>query len=332
MRLVPVSPDAPEPAAIAEAAALLQAGQLVAFPTETVYGLGANALDAVAVARIFGAKGRPSYNPIIVHVADQAAAQRLVARWPESATALAERWWPGPLTLVLPKAPSVPDLVTAGLPTVAIRIPSHPVALALLRAAAIPIAAPSANRSGEVSPTTAAHVARSLGGRVPLILDGGPTTVGIESTVVDLSGPDPVLLRPGMITREELAEVLGPVALAATTSAEVARPSPGMLDRHYAPRARVVLYATPEDPAAVQALAACRAAGQRSAALVLGPAPAGVDTAEPMPGDPAAYARALYSAFHRVDASGVSLILVERPPREPRWDGVRDRLERAARP
>jgi L-threonylcarbamoyladenylate synthase len=333
MTVVAVATDAPDPAVLAHAARLLRSGQLVAFPTETVYGLGANALDAGAVARIFGAKGRPAYNPLIVHVADEAAARRLVTSWPASATALAHRWWPGPLTLVLPKAIDIPDLVTAGLPTVALRVPSHPVALALLRATGLPLAAPSANRSGEVSPTTAQHVLRSLGARVPLILDAGPTSVGIESTVVDLSGPTPVLLRPGMISREALAEVLGPVAVAASAVDPLApRPSPGMLDRHYAPRALVVLYDEPDSPAILQAIADCRAGGGRSAALARGPAPAGVDQVVLLPAEPMGYARELYGALHRVDATGVSLVLVERPPRDPTWDAVRDRLDRAARP
>jgi L-threonylcarbamoyladenylate synthase len=330
--LVRLSADAPDPGVLARAAELLRSGQLVAFPTETVYGLGANALDPGAVARIFGAKGRPAYNPLIVHVADVSAARRLVLHWPESASALAQRWWPGPLTLVLPKTPEIPDLVTAGLPTVALRIPSHPVALALLRAVGLPLAAPSANRSGEVSPTTAAHVMQSLGSRVPLILDGGPTSVGIESTVVDLSGGTPVLLRPGMITREELTEVLGPIALATTGDTLTARPSPGMLDRHYAPRARLVVYDGREDRLAVHAIAECRAAGGRSVALVRDAAPVAVDEVERMPADPAAYARQLYGALHRIDAGGAALILVERPPGDAAWDGVRDRLERAARP
>jgi L-threonylcarbamoyladenylate synthase len=330
--LVRLSADAPDPGVLARAAELLRSGQLVAFPTETVYGLGANALDPGAVARIFGAKGRPAYNPLIVHVADVSAARRLVLHWPESASALAQRWWPGPLTLVLPKAPEIPDLVTAGLPTVALRIPSHPVALALLRAVGLPLAAPSANRSGEVSPTTAAHVVQSLGSRVPLILDGGPTSVGIESTVVDLSGPVPVLLRPGMITREELTEILGPVMLAAAADDLAARPSPGMLDRHYAPRARLVLYDGPEDRIAVHAIAECRAAGGRSVALAREAAPVGVDEVERMPANPAAYARELYGTLHRIDGGGAALILVERPPGDAAWDGVRDRLERAARP
>jgi L-threonylcarbamoyladenylate synthase len=331
--LVPISAEHPDPAVLARAAELLRAGQLVAFPTETVYGLGANALDAGAVARIYGAKGRPAYNPLIVHVADLAAARGLVSHWPDSATRLAQRWWPGPLTLVLPKGPGIPDLVTAGLPTIALRVPAHPVALALLREAGLPLAAPSANRSGEVSPTTAAHVARSLGGRVPLILDAGPTPVGIESTVVDLSGTAPVLLRPGMISRDELAGVIGPVRLAHRPEhPDAARPSPGMLDRHYAPRARVLLYGAVNDPEVHRALERCRAEQGRPGALVRGREPPGVELCERLPSEPAGYARELYGALHRMDDAGAALILVERPPAEPGWDAVRDRLERAARP
>jgi L-threonylcarbamoyladenylate synthase len=331
--VVHVDPHAPDPEVITRAAELLRAGQLVAFPTETVYGLGANALDAGAVARIFGAKGRPAYNPLIVHVADVAAARNLVTSWPASADRLAKRWWPGPLTLVLPKQAALPDLVTAGLPTVALRIPAHPVALALLRASRVPLAAPSANRSGEVSPTTAAHVVRSLGGRVPLILDAGPTPVGIESTVIDLSGATPVLLRPGMITRDELAEVVGPISLAGPAAdAQSARPSPGMLERHYAPKARVLLYDAPDSAEVLEAMAECRAHQGRSAALTRGRGPWGVDREERLPSEPTAYARELYGALHRMDEEDVSLILVERPPGGPAWDAVRDRLERAARP
>ena len=213
MTIIAVSPTSPEAATIARAAALLGQGRLVCFPTETVYGLGANALDPAAVNRIYEAKGRPAHNPLIVHVADAAAAQRLVTAWPEAAERLAAKWWPGPLTLVLPKSREVPTEVTAGLGTVAIRVPAHPVALALLKAAGVPVAAPSANRSGELSPTTAEHVQRSLGDLVPMILDAGPTTVGIESTVIDLSDRAPVLLRPGMVTREEIEALIGPVTL-----------------------------------------------------------------------------------------------------------------------
>jgi len=329
MAIVPVSPEALETATIARAAALLGQGRLVAFPTETVYGLGANALDPAAVNRIYEVKGRPAQNPLIVHVADAAAAQRLVTSWPEAARKLTEKWWPGPLTIVLPKARDVPAEVTAGLPTVAIRVPAHPVALALLRAAGVPVAAPSANRSGEVSPTTAAHVAASLGDQVPMILDGGPTTVGIESTVVDLSGATPVLLRPGMLSREEIEAVIGPVALARPAADATPRPSPGMLERHYAPRAPVVLFGAPAE--ALQAASRARASGGRIAALVHSTRLAGVDSEERLPGDPSGYARGLYGALHRLDETGPAVILVERPPQGAAWDGIRDRLERAAR-
>src|SRR5919202_2383835 len=187
MPIVPVDPHAPDPGVIRRAANLLRAGELVAFPTETVYGVGANALDDRAVQKIFHAKGRPSYNPLIVHVGDAHEVSRVTTTWPVSAQRLAEQFWPGPLTVVLPKRSEIPDTVTAGLPSVAVRVPAHPVALALLRAVALPIAAPSANRSTEVSPTTARHVEKSLGERIALIVDGGATTVGIESTVLDLS-------------------------------------------------------------------------------------------------------------------------------------------------
>jgi L-threonylcarbamoyladenylate synthase len=323
----PVDPEHPAPAILARAASLLQRGQLVAFPTETVYGLGANALDPAAVQRIYEAKGRPEYNPLIVHVADAASAQRLVTTWPDAAERLAARWWPGPLTIVLPKAMGIPSEVTAGLPTVALRVPDHPVALALLRACGFPLAAPSANRSGQISPTTAEHVANALGDKLPMILDGGPTSVGIESTVVDLSGPLPVLLRPGMISRAELEAVIGPVEMPeGLESAESPRPSPGMLDRHYAPKARLVLLDSGGASPIVRNPADRTGALMRSAAV-----PPDCAAVIALPDDPEAYARDLYGALHQLDAAGVSLILVEPPPPSPAWDGIRDRLERAAR-
>ncbi len=192
----------------------------MAFPTETVYGLGANALQEAAVRRIFEAKGRPAHNPLIVHVASIEAARALTPAGPNPPRRLALTFWPGPLTLVLPKAAQIPDLVTAGLPTVGIRVPHHPVTHALLSAVDLPIAAPSANRSGEVSPTTAQHVARSLGDRVPLILDAGPTDIGIESTVVDVSGGEATLLRPGVISSEQLAELVGPLRTVSTATGD----------------------------------------------------------------------------------------------------------------
>jgi L-threonylcarbamoyladenylate synthase len=213
MSVVPVDTTYPDAAVIADAAARLQAGQLVAFPTETVYGLGANALDPAAVQRIYAAKGRPAWNPVIAHVPSIEAARALAREWPASAQVLAEAFWPGPLTLVVPKAAHVPEVATAGLDAVAVRVPAHPVALALLRAAAMPIAAPSANRFTQISPTTAWHVVQSLGDRVPLVLDGGPCSVGIESTVVDCTGEEVIILRPGMLGRESLERVLAPLGI-----------------------------------------------------------------------------------------------------------------------
>src|SRR3979490_78440 len=245
------------------AARLPRAGRLVAFPTETVYGLGANALNAEAVARIYAVKRRPATSPLIVHVASIEMARSLVANWPEIADRLARRFWPGPLTLVLPKShvgadafvrpaeqseapPSssslskIPPIVTAGLPTVGLRMPAHPIALALIRAAALPLAAPSANRFTELSPTTADHVRLSLGSDIDYILDGGPSTVGIESTVLSLSGPRPTLLRPGRISTTELEAIIGPVASAQEAQAG-AHPSPGMHPRHYSPHTPLLL-------------------------------------------------------------------------------------------
>jgi L-threonylcarbamoyladenylate synthase len=231
---------------IDEAARLIREGELVAFPTETVYGLGGDATNERAVAKIFEAKGRPQFNPLISHVVDAGEARRLV-QWNDVADKLAERLWPGPLTLVLPRTKGSPIalLATAGLDTVAVRAPAHPMAQALIRAAGRPIAAPSANRSGAVSPTRAEHVAESLGDRVKLILDGGPCEVGLESTVLDLTTAMPTLLRPGGATREAIEAVIGPVALSdAIPSGDAARKSPGQLDNHYAPARPVRLNAT----------------------------------------------------------------------------------------
>jgi len=327
--VLPVDPASPDPEVIAAAAKRIRAGELVAFPTETVYGLGAHALDPLAVRKIFLAKGRPATNPVIVHVADPAAARALSSAWPAVADTLAERFWPGPLTLVVPALDTIPADVRAGLPSVGVRVPAHPVALALLRAAAVPIAAPSANRSNQLSPTTAAHVQDGLGEAAGMILDGGPTDVGIESTVLDLTGPAPRILRPGGIGREQLEAVLGPVALVAATIAE-ARPraAPGMMARHYAPRARLELL--PSERIEGAALAHIEA-GRKPGLLVIGaPAPAGV-TAIRLPGDPAGYARGLYAALHDLDA-GADVILVEAPPALPAWEGVRDRLARGSHP
>jgi L-threonylcarbamoyladenylate synthase len=345
--IVPVDPLRPDPAIIAEAAARLRAGGLVAFPTETVYGLGANALDAQAVARIYAAKGRPAWNPVIAHVADVAAARALSRAWPDSAERLAAAFWPGPLTLVVPKAAHVPDEATAGLDAVGVRVPSHPVALALLRAAGVPVAAPSANRFTQVSPTTAAHVVQSLGDRVPLVLDGGPATVGIESTVVDCTGDAVVILRPGMLGRESLEAALEgsgipvvvakPVTVAHEAPALVETPrSPGMADRHYAPRAEVWLFAADGTDEITAALADRRAAGATAGPVLalLRTVVLSDDavTIRRMPVDPAGYAQQLYAALHEADARQAALVVIEMPPADdPAWEGVRDRLTRAAR-
>jgi L-threonylcarbamoyladenylate synthase len=316
-----IDPAAPEGPAIERAAAVLRAGGLVAFPTETVYGLGANALDAAAVARIYAAKGRPARNPIIIHVADAEAARAVVADWPDAARRLAERFWPGPLTLVLPRGPAVPDIVTAGGPTVAVRVPAHPVAQALLRSAGVPVAAPSANRSTELSPTTAAHVLRGLAGRIDLVLDGGPTTAGLESTVLDLTTTPPRLLRPGPIAPLEIEAVIGPVQRPSAVTPEGPLASPGLLPRHYAPRTPLVCVEG-NASAAVRSLTEM---GQRVGWLRFG------ETGG-MPTDPAGYAARLYAELHALDGQGLDRIVVELPPDEEEWLAVRDRLRRAAHP
>jgi len=340
MRIVPIDLADTERAreTLEEATRILRAGGLVAFPTETVYGLGANALDAAAVARIYAAKGRPSYNPLIVHVRDASAVDSVAREWPDAAAQLARAFWPGPLTIVLRKREHVPDAVTAGLDTVGVRVPSHPIAHALLSTADVPIAAPSANRSTALSPTQAKHVARSLGDSVDLIIDGGPTQVGIESTVIDVTGTVPVLLRPGMISIDELERVLSRsvhVADAASEHTQVGKglPSPGMMDRHYAPRTRLVL-APSEPDKMTDALDELRSGGKRVAVLVRDgsdvPIAKGPDVIR-MPRDAASYAAALFETLHRLDDQGFDAILVERVPGGYAWGGVRDRLERAAR-
>jgi len=307
-------------AQVTHAAELIRAGRLVAFPTETVYGLGANALDAAAVARIFEAKGRPHSSPIICHISSLEMVGEIAAVWPESAQKLAGKFWPGPLTLVLPKTSAVPDLVTAGLPTVGVRMPAHPIALALLTASQVPIAAPSANRFTQVSPTTAEHVRHSLGDRVDYILDGGPCPVGIESTVLTLTEPVPVLLRPGGISRQQIEEVIGPVASAQEPQADTAHASPGLHPRHYSPRTRLYLVENGKVP------------GEGSGAyLQLAHAPHGAVTeVVPMPRDAAGYAARLYEVLHFLDVRCLDWIAVDTPPDLPEWEAVQDRLRRAA--
>jgi L-threonylcarbamoyladenylate synthase len=333
MRILHVDSNTPDAALLDDAGRVLREGGLVAFPTETVYGLGAHALDPAAVARIYAAKGRPSYNPLIVHVADVQAARRLSSAWPEAADRLAARFWPGPLTLVVPRAAEVPDAVSAGLPTVGIRVPAHPVAHALLRAAGVPVAAPSANRSMGVSPTTAEHVRRSLGDAVDVIVDGGPSPVGIESTVLSLAGPVPTVLRPGTLAVDELRAVLGDVtASAGEPAGNDARPSPGMLDRHYAPRAEVRLFDPDARDAAFAKASWSAGEDRRVGVMAFAPVAASVTRVVEMPSDARAYAARLYAALHELDAAGCDAIWIERVPDAPEWAGVRDRLRRAATP
>ena len=287
---------------IAYAAELIRGGKLVAFPTETVYGLGANALDADAVARIFEAKGRPHTSPLIVHVDSVEMAQTLSDEWPDTAELLARIYWPGPLTLVVAKHPGIPDIVTAGLPTVGLRMPAHPIALELIREAGVPIAAPSANRFTELSPTSAAHIPESL---ADFTLDGGPSQVGIESTVLSLVA-EPTLLRPGVIPIDELESLIGPIARG-VADAEDAHPAPGMHLRHYRPSTPLYLGEFPKEGKGVF--------------LRIG---------YEMPDEPRAYAAALYETLHHLDTEGLDWIAVEVPPDTPEWAGVRDRLRRAA--
>ncbi|MBI2679749.1 MAG: threonylcarbamoyl-AMP synthase [Candidatus Solibacter usitatus] len=304
----------PNKAAIAEAARLIRAGSLVAFPTETVYGLGANALDAAAVARIFAAKGRPASSPLIVHVASLEAARALAAEWPDAAELLARKFWPGPLTLVLAKKPVIPYIVTADLATVGLRVPANPWALALLKQAQVPIAAPSANRFMHLSPTTAAHVRASLGDSVDYILDGGATQVGIESTVVSLAGSRPLLLRPGMISAAAIEQVIGKIEAAQPLTSADAHPSPGMHARHYSPQTPLVFQIPSQG---------------RGAYLWITRPLEGAHNIK-MPADAAGYAAVLYETLHKLDSEKLDWIAVERPPDSPEWAGILDRLTRAS--
>jgi L-threonylcarbamoyladenylate synthase len=313
----------PDAAAYAEAARGLRAGGLVAFPTETVYGLGADATNDRAVAAIFEAKGRPRFNPLIVHFPDRESAAA-EAIFDERAEAVAARFWPGPLSLVLPRAPGcrVSLLCSAGLATLALRVPDHPVGQALLKAAERPLAAPSANRSGAVSPTTAAHVAAAFGDEVPLILDGGPCPVGLESTVLDLSGEDPVLLRPGAVTAEVLEPIVGPVRHAGADS-EIK--SPGMLSSHYAPSRPLRL-----DAARVGPDEALLAFGPAPLPSVDGGAAATVNLSEA--GDPVEAAANLFAALHELDRPEFTAIAVMPIPETGLGAAINDRLRRAAQP
>jgi len=319
----------PSPHEIAAAAAELQAGRLVAFPTETVYGLGANALDPLAVARIFELKGRPRFDPLIVHLHSAAAAAPLVTEFPAAAQRLAHTFWPGPLTLVLPKSESIPPIVTADLPSVALRVPDHPVAQALLAAAGVPVAAPSANRFGRVSPTTADHVRDSFGAAAPRVLDGGPCRVGVESTVVAICGDRVELLRPGGVPREAIEAVVGAVEQPTTGLADPAHPAaPGMLASHYATATPLVI----ASHAAVDDLRPPTA--ERWGLLCLAPPRqperwAAIEALAPS-GDLAVAAANLFAAMRRLDNH--QLVGIVAVPVEPHGLGlaILDRLRRAA--
>ncbi len=337
-RVISVSATRPEPLAIADAATVLRAGGLVAFPTETVYGLGARGLHVAEVLRIFAAKERPPGHPLILHVDGVAMARDLAASWPEEASLLARAFWPGPLTLVVARAAHVPDAATGGLETVGLRAPDHPVALALIRAAREPLAAPSANAHMHVSPTTAAHVVRSLGERVDLVLDAGACAHGIESTVVDLTSDVPRVLRAGATSLEALRAILPAVLYdpgALTIAGEAARASPGLASRHYAPRTRVVL----AEPGAAVAAAVFDAAlgGRRVGAITWSveaqSALAGVPLAhsQVLPADAIRYAHGLFAALHDADGASLDALVIERVPDDAAWWAIADRIERAAR-
>ncbi|MGH9384183.1 MAG: L-threonylcarbamoyladenylate synthase [Vicinamibacterales bacterium] len=347
-RVVVVDPIRPDPGIIDEAAAALRAGKLVAFPTETVYGLGANALDESAVARIFEAKERPRTDPLIVHIAHIAQLGSFVATIPPGARLLALSFWAGPLTLILPKRPAIPDLVTAGLPNVALRVPVHRVARALVELAGVPVAAPSANRFSGPSPTTAEHVLTDLDGRVDLILDGGPTDIGLESTIVDFTVDPPVVRRHGAMPIERIREVLPEVqAVSHHGTAASAQVAPGQLLRHYAARAPMTLYTGPVDRVIdrlgkdvrslvssgkrvgllafeedLSALAPTLAAQAASGKVLTRPYGARSDMDRS--------AKALYGALRSLDQEGVDIILATAPSAEGLGTAIRDRLERAS--
>ena len=335
------TPDAV--AALDRAARIVRDGGLVALPTETVYGLGANALDKAAVERIFEAKQRPAWDPIIVHIAEMEMLDLLVAEVPGAARRLMETFWPGPLTLLLPRTGAVPDVVTAGRPLVGVRMPSHPVALELIRRAGVPIAAPSANRFAHISPTTAAHVLEDLDGRIDAVLDAGPTERGVESTVLDPSSSPMIIYRPGAVTAEMVREVAGPVEVfrgdrELSDEPKEALPSPGVGLRHYAPRARLVLIEAPQHQLSARLAEAARAlTGEKLGAML----PDGV-AAPPRVGaervfawgrwdEPKKLAQRLYAGLRALDAAGCSVILCPMPTVEGVGAAIRDRLEKAGK-
>lgn len=315
---------------LARAAAALRKGGVVAVPTETVYGLAANALDASAVEAIFAAKQRPAENPVIVHVADEFMARDCVTEWPATAQALAAAFWPGPLTLVLPKSDEIPEIVTAGGTTVGVRLPRHPFMQELIRTCRFPLAAPSANLSNHISPTTAAHVQTQLAGRIPLVIDGGAAQVGIESTVIDLTGETIRILRPGMVAAAAIAAVLPEHTVTAGHDEGVLK-SPGQLKRHYAPNARLLVMNWVDEADLEQQIAYSRTPHDRVCVLVHTRVVPGTrfGRVSVMPHEPTAYARALYGELHQCDAEGAELICLEAVPATAEWNAIADRLARA---
>ena len=344
-RILTVDPNHPESAAIHEAAALIRAGQLVAFPTETVYGLGANALDAAAADGIFRAKGRPATDPLIIHIHMSQQLADLTTAVPESAQRLIDAFWPGPLTLVLPRGPRVPPNVSAGLPTVAIRMPAHPLALALIAAAGVPIAAPSANLFAHSSPTTAQHVLHDLDGRIALILDGGPTSVGVESTILDMSGDHPRQLRPGGVPLDALSRYVSGIEIVEryAQAGEEAMPAPGMLLKHYSPRAELRLFDGPDENVrqAIAGIVADLTTKGRKVGLLISTedhaALAEFATSNSIPvvslgslADLDQIARNLFAGLRDLDAQNVDVILARAYPTTGIGMAIRDRLIRAA--
>ena len=333
MRILIVDPAAPDPSVIAKAVQVLRRGGLVAIPTETVYGLAARALDPAAVARIYEAKGRPAHHPLIVHVLDEQQARVLAASWPERATTLVRLFWPGPLTIVVDRAPSVPAAVAGGADSIAIRAPSHPVARAVIRELGEPLAAPSANRYQGLSPTTAEHVVKQMGDLVELILDAGPSDAGIESTVVDVRSDPPRVLRPGAVDLSALRRVL-PGIEAQTDSIRGAAPrvSPGMDARHYAPRARLILADTWVE--AQRIAYGLAGTGARAGLVTYEKRTTSVREervlVRTLPRDPAQYARLLYRTLHDLDDAGVDAIVVQGVPNDDAWWAVSDRLKRGS--
>jgi L-threonylcarbamoyladenylate synthase len=323
--------------AVERAAGLLRAGKVVALPTETVYGLAANAFDPQAVAKIFELKGRPAHNPIIVHVATPDLARQCVHKWPALADKLAHAFWPGPLTLVLPRSKQIPEIVTAGGPTVGVRWPSHPLIQAVIRACGFPLAAPSANLSNQLSPTNAEHVRKALADKIPLIVDGGQSQVGIESTVLDLSGSLPRILRPGMIHLEAILAVTGHLATDSGPATHLK--SPGLLPKHYSPNAKLVLLGWQSEVDLQQQLAkltpaAPRPAGQGSRTHLIAhthiPSSEGFASISVIPHDAEAFARAIYAELHRADEARATLIVIEALPEGSEWQAIKDRLNRAS--